>query len=61
MSNRKLAERLYQGMAEMKTNCPNGMLLSAAVVCDYAGQMQFIKWIEKQLDSYGKETPNASH
>ena len=51
MNNRELAKQLYSGMAEMKTNCPNGTMLSAAVLCDYAGKMHFIKWIEKQLDA----------
>ena len=51
MTNRELAEKLYNGMAEMKTNCPNGTMLSASVLCDFAGKMHFIKWIENQLDA----------
>ena len=54
MTNRELAEQLYSGMAEMKTNCPNGTMLSAAVLCDYAGKMHFIKWIEDRLDAAEK-------
>ena len=50
MTNRKLSEQLYDGMAKMKTNCPNGTMLSAAVLCDFSGKMNFIKWIEEQLD-----------
>jgi len=51
-TNRKKAERLYELMAELKTNCPNGTMLSSAVLCDHAGKVHFIKWIEMQLDAF---------
>ena len=59
MTNRELAEKLYKGMAEMKTNCPNGTMLSSAVLCDYAGKMHFIKWIEDQLRADHNEPVEA--
>lgn len=51
MNNRELAEQLYTDMAELKTNCPNGTMLSAAVCCDFAGKMHFIKWLENWFDA----------
>ena len=55
MTNRDKAVRLYEEMARLKTNCPNGTMLSSAVLCDYAGKVHFMKWIEMQLDAFEEE------
>jgi len=52
MNNRQKAEELYKAMASMKTNCPNGTMLSSAVLCDYAGKMNFITWLKEWLDDH---------
>lgn len=50
MTNQEKAEALYERMAELKVNCDPGTLLSAAVLCDYAGKRGFINWLERQLN-----------
>ena len=60
MTNREKAKKLYEGMSEIKTSCPNGTLLSSAVLCDYAGQMGFIRWIETQLNELEAESNDDS-
>jgi hypothetical protein len=50
VTNQEKAEALYERMAEVKVATEGGTLLSAAVLCDYAGQRGFINWLVRQLD-----------